>query len=234
MKRVKIFAFPYAMGGASSYAGLKERFTKTEIQIIPLDYPGHEARYLDDLQYSMQDIAMDIYQKISAELDEEYCLLGYSMGGTICYELYQIIKGKGRRLPLHIFLLAADHPGAPPDYTDCENMTSKRVRDIFSEMGSTPDEILQNDDMIELFLPIVEADLVATEKYVPTKKYRLECGVTLFRGTGEKNNEATLAGWNALLCSPCDYHIMDGGHFFMFDSDAVMDKVCGIIKKAIQ
>ncbi len=233
MSVTRIFAFSYAMGSASAYNDLKQKFEGTQIQICPVEYPGHGRRFLEEVLYSIQEIAQDMYAQISASLDGDYCLLGYSMGGTVCYELYQLIKQSGRKLPRHIFLLAADHPGEAPDYTDCENMPVQRVKDIFVEIGGTPDEILQSDEYIELLQPIAKGDLLASEKYVPTRSAVIECGVTLIRGTGEDNSRCR-RGWDEFLASPCDYHELEGSHFFMFNSKEGLDAVCGIISKTLQ
>lgn len=232
MKNIRIFAFPYAMGGASAYYPLKNKFENSGYQICALNYPGHESRFSEEIRYSMQEIAQDMYDQISEYLDEEYCLLGYSMGGTVCYELYQCIKRNHRKSPLHVFLIAADSPDAEPDFINCENMTVQRVRDIFAEMGGTPNEILESDDMLELLLPIVKGDLCASEKYIPTLEYKIDCAVTLVRGT-EEDNTCCRQGWNQYLINPCNYHEVEGGHFFMFDDDEGLCVVSDIIRKSL-
>lgn len=232
MKNIRIFAFPYAMGGANAYHALKSKLEPFGYQVVALNYPGHESRIMEELLGTMQEIAQDMYAQISEHLDEDYCLLGYSMGGIICYELYQLIKKNRRKLPLHVFLLAADDPGAEPDYTNCENMTIQRARGIFTEMGGTPDEILESDDMLELLLPIVKGDLCALERYVPTPNYKIECDVTLIRGKGEDNSRCPQS-WNQYLSKPCDYYEVEGEHFFMFSSDDGLNAVCDRIKLAL-
>lgn len=232
MKKIKIFAFPYAMGSANAYCSLKNKFENTSYEICALNYPGHERRFSEDVLYSMQEIAQDMYDQISEYLNDEYSLLGYSMGGVICYELYQLIKKNHRKLPLHVFLIAADHPDAEPYFTDCENMTLQRVRDIFIQMGGTPPQILDSEDMLELMLPIVKGDLCASEKYIPSHDYKIDCGVTLIRGTGE-DNTLCRQSWNQYLVNPCDYHEVEGGHFFMFEDDKGLCAVCNLIKKVL-
>jgi surfactin synthase thioesterase subunit len=220
------------MGGANAYNPLKNMLEPFGYEVVALNYPGHESRIMEDLLESVQEIARDMYQQISRYLNEDYCLLGYSMGGMVCYELYQHIMKNNRKPPLHIFLLAADDPNADPDFTDCKNMTIQRVRSIFAEMGGTPDEILESDDMMEFLQPVTKADLYAIEKYVPTQNYKIECSVTLIRGTGE-DNERCPWGWNQYLSKPCDYHEVEGEHFFMFSSDEALHAVCNLIKKAL-
>lgn len=233
MKKMKILAFPYAMGGANAYHALKNKLEPFGYEVVSLNYSGHESRVMEELLGSMQEIARDMYDQILKYLDEDYCLLGYSMGGMICYELYQLIMKNNRKMPQHVFLLAADDPEAEPDYKNCENMTLQRVRDIFVEMGGTPDEILESEEMLEFLQPVVKADLCALEKYVPTPDYKIDCGVTLIRGTGEDNARCPW-GWNQYLSKPCDYHEVEGEHFFMFDSDAALHTVCDLIKKALK
>lgn len=102
MKKIKIFAFPYAIGGASAYKDLSNKLSEKGYELCAVNYSGHETRFDEKLIDSIQDIAQDMYNQISKYLDDDYCLLGYSMGGTVCYELFQIIK-KNRRKILCIF-----------------------------------------------------------------------------------------------------------------------------------
>ena len=87
-------------------------------------------------------------------------------------------------------------------------------------------------EMLEFLLPIVKGDMCALERYVPTPDYKVDCDVTLIRGTGEDNTRCPW-GWNQYLSKPCDYYEVEGEHFFMFNSAEALHTVCDLIKKAL-
>lgn len=87
---ITLFAFPYAFGGANIYTKI-EKYLDKEIKLLPINYPGHESEWMRNPCNTIQGIAEDVYRKISENLDEDYALLGYSMGGIVCYELYQLL-----------------------------------------------------------------------------------------------------------------------------------------------
>lgn len=234
MKKVNLYAFSYAFGGGNIYWET-EMFLDNNINMIPLDYPGHESRYSEELLSSIQDMAEEAYNQICNKLNEEYSLLGYSMGGYVCYELYHIIKRNNKKLPTNIFLFATNEPEYKYKYMSGESMSLTQVKEILEEMGATSKEILNNDEVIEMVAPIVRKDISAIENYIPTSYMvgKIECPVTIVRGSKEKN-ENCQTEWNKYFESECEYIVIDGEHFFMFEDDGNHLKECvDIINKKI-
>jgi medium-chain acyl-[acyl-carrier-protein] hydrolase len=219
MKNVNLYAFPYAFGGANIYREL-EKYMDKYINIKSLNYPGHELRITEKFSNSIQEMAKDAYDKICEELDNNYCLLGYSMGGLVCYELYQIIKKNNKKLPMHMFIFASDAPDFKQDYEDEENMSLDQVRDILRDMDGTPDEILNNDELIEMITPIIRSDISNIKNYVPTNHTieKVGCQVTVIRGI-EEDAGTCHSDWNKYFANECEYLTVEGGHFFMFQND---------------
>ena len=220
MNKKMLFAFPYAFGGASIYYKLQDYLHK-DINIVSVNYPGHESRYSERLLSSIQQIAEDAYNQICDKLDNDYSLLGYSMGGYICYELYHVIKRNNKRLPKNIFVFATNEPGYKQEYKNGDEMDLAQIRETLNEYGATSEEVLNNDAMIDIIAPIVRKDTSAIENYIPTghELGKIKCPVTIIRGSNEENTENCQDEWNKYFDSECEYIEVDGGHFFMFEND---------------
>ena len=119
-----------------------------------MNYPGHESRYSERLLSSIQQIAEDAYNQICDKLDNDYSLLGYSMGGYICYELYHVIKRNNKRLPKNIFVFATNEPGYKQEYKNGDEMDLAQIRETLNEYGATSEEVLNNDAMIDIIAPL--------------------------------------------------------------------------------
>ena len=235
MTHVNLYAFPYAFGNSNIYQELS-KYTGKYIKVKPLNYPGHGSRMSDKFANSIQEMASDAYDMIENELDNEYCLLGYSMGGQVCYELYQLIKKNNRKLPIHMFIFASDAPDFKQDIDYKENMTLQHIKKILIDMNGTPNEILKNDEFIEMIAPIVESDSSNIKNYIPTNYAveEIDCPVTIIRGLKEET-ETCESSWNKYFKNKCEYIIVNGGHFFMFENDnKQMHKVVNIINQRIQ
>ena len=58
---MNIFAFPYAFGNSSIYHNLKESLFPN-LDLKPFDYPGHGKRYSEDILYTIEEIADDVFE----------------------------------------------------------------------------------------------------------------------------------------------------------------------------
>ncbi|MFF2291041.1 thioesterase II family protein [Peribacillus butanolivorans] len=219
MNKIKVFAFPYAFGGSNIYQELGKQLDRS-IQMKPLDYAGHGARMFEGFSNSIQEMAQDAYARISNELNDDYCLLGYSMGGYVCYELYQIIKKNNKRLPLHMFMFASKAPDFKKEDENGECMSLEQVRNKLREINGTPEEILNNDELIEMIAPVIRSDISNISNYIPTNYTigKIDCQTTVIRGLKERD-ENCHAEWSKYFNNDFEYLTVNGGHFFMFEND---------------
>jgi medium-chain acyl-[acyl-carrier-protein] hydrolase len=217
---INLFAFPYAFGNSGIYNNLK-KYLRDDINFIPLDYPGHGGRIIEPLLYSIRDIADDLFNKIKKiiESNEKYALFGYSMGGVICYELYQRIKKENLTLPQYLFIFSTAEPEFKYDSENFENYTLTDAREKLKELGGTPSEILKSEEMINYIKPIMCADLIAMRDYINDRNcfYKIECPVIVIRGDKEKTILNCKSGWEKYISGPFEYIITRGKHFFMFE-----------------
>ncbi|OSX93766.1 thioesterase II family protein [Bacillus mycoides] len=217
---ITLFAFPYAFGGANIYTKI-EKYLDKEIKLLPINYPGHESEWMRNPCNTIQGIAEDVYRKISENLDEDYALLGYSMGGIVCYELYQLLHKNNKKLPKYIFLFGANEPDFKQEQQDYENFTTEQIRDKLIKLDGTSIEVLYNDELMEFLKPIITSDLTALANYEPTScsNVKLVCPVVVVRGSEEEDTENCEIGWNKYIENSCEYLVVEGNHFFLFDKD---------------
>lgn len=231
MSRVKVFAFPYAIGNASAYNDYKE-LVKNDFDVIPYEYSGHGSRFLEPCLKTIEDMAMDAYEKIKDEIDGPYIILGYSMGSLVSYELLKIIENKHRNLPLAVFFMASESPGTDPVFTDCENMSLEDVRKLLIGMGGTPKEVLESDEMISLFSGVVKGDYGAIERYKPElTMLSKRSSYYVIRGDKEDYPSEEMMGWEIVCGENCKFIEFSGSHFFLFDDEKNMIKLYELMKK---
>ncbi|MBP1566530.1 MAG: hypothetical protein J6A58_12345 [Oscillospiraceae bacterium] len=69
------------------------------IKLCPLEIAGRGSRFNEKLNYCVSDAVDDLYKNIKIQLDEEYCILGFSMGGILAYELCCKLQKNGCKMP---------------------------------------------------------------------------------------------------------------------------------------
>lgn len=234
---MKIITFPYAFGNSNIYYELTENL-KNSVEFINTDYPGHGKRFCEDLRFTIHDIVYDMFDKLKNVFvsDEKYCFLGYSMGGIVAYELCQRIAKEGLKLPEHIFILGTSALSHKYRNEGFENYDILKTRGILKKYGNTSDEILENDELIEVLMPIVKADLIALRDYEanPENMICIESDITVIRGSEEDNLTECQGEWKKYIKKEYEYMIYPGNHFFLFEGGKkVIEEITDIILNRI-
>ena len=215
-ENMKIYAFPYAFGGANIYNQFKGSLD-SRIKFKSMNYPGHEDRFAEDLLDSITLLAEDAYTQMKPELKEDYYLLGYSMGGYVCVELYHIIMKNGMKPPKGIILLSVDEPMAKTSLDDKDLDNMEVIREILSENGNTDEEVIHDNELMELLAPIIKNDAIADRNY--RKEFDenriILCPVLLIKGEEDANADEDLK-WKKYI-KDLRYEVVKGDHFFLFN-----------------
>lgn len=215
---MRLFAIPYAFGNSCIFYPL-EKEMDIDIELVPVDYSGHFMRHSEPLYYTINDMALDIYNQIADKLCQDYALLGYSMGGFVAYELFNIIKKYDKPLPKHILIFGSNEPDFNFLKADYESFNLLQIKDFLSDFKGTSQEVLENDEMLKILSPIVKSDCIALRDYVPDITKKITVPVTVLRGENEKDRDNCQKGWEKFCSAGLDYEVVTGGHFFMFEEN---------------
>jgi len=232
---MRILAFPYAYGSAGIYCDFKNEINK-HCDFQAFDYPAHGSRLGDAPVYTIKELAEDAYDQIKGMISEPYCLLGYSMGGVVAFELYEKLKKEYKPLPKYIFILGSCEPSHKYKKGDYENYDLEGVKNILRDRNGTSEEILAEDELIELLAPSIKADSIALRDYSCSSDTTVpaDCGVTVIRGSREKNTEHCREEWERYLHRDIDYRVVEGDHFFLFkEGEKMTSEISNIISTAL-
>ncbi len=85
----------------------------------------------------------------------------------------------------------------------------------------------KNEELMEIFLPILRADFRMTETYAYKDELPLECPLTVLGGLADpKVSRDKLIAWDKHTRKEFSAHFFRGGHFFIQDSETeVLDLV---------
>lgn len=220
MTRIKLFCFPYAGGSARFYKSW-QRFFPPEIEVIPIDPPGRGKRFGMPFCTSVEEMVRDIFDQIKDQItDENYALFGHSMGAVVAQEVTYLIKEAGLPYPMHLFLSGRGAPQVP-DEEDEEHMhllPDDEFKRKLIDYGGTPDEVLANEELMNIFLPILRADFRVCDNYQHIDPgYQFPMGITVLTGLEEKVTEEQIQGWQHYTAQKLKVNRFPGGHFFIHD-----------------
>ncbi len=112
-KKIKFICLP---GGGTSSVVFYKWFGMLDPGYRPgfIDLPGRGLRKkeepLTDIDSAAADLLRELQKHLEDGRDEEYVLFAYCMGSIFLWELLKKIRDAGMKMPLHLFLVAADVP----------------------------------------------------------------------------------------------------------------------------
>ena len=227
---MQLLTFPYAFGTDGIYDGLTKELSN-KIKVKNMNYPGHGKRVTENLMYSIEEIAKDAVSSIK-DINEDYALLGYSMGAKVCCEILRQIEENSYPKPKHIFFVASEPPSNAVKMSKADNIDLQEARNILRKMGNTPKEVLESKELMEFFYPIIKADAKALESYY-CPNWPLandEVSVTIINGSGDAARTKEKA-WKQYLSKSANYEFIrfNGSHFFLFENRENLSSVKDVV-----
>lgn len=222
--KIKLFCLPYAGGSKYSLYFLK-KVLPVNIACHFLEYAGRGSRIKEDFAGDMSEVVNDMYRQIASLLEKPYAIYGHSMGAKVAYLLAQRIREEGRPSPLHLFISGTDAPSVP--YKSALKHLLPRDEFITSvqEMGGLPDELLEHEELLEYFEPILRADFKVSETYEYKKTTALQIPLTVMVGDKEDMEEDDILEWQSETEIPIRLYKFSGNHFFIFEHEKEIAKI---------
>lgn len=235
MKKIKLFCLPYAGGSSSIYSRWNKRLGDI-IEVQSIELSGRGRRYNDPLYDSVGQTVDDIYRMIEPDIATapDYAIFGHSLGGLLAYELIHKIKSERKPCPIHAFFSGSKAPNVWVKDEKTYDLPDQEFKQKVFEMGGTPREILESQELLELFLPILRADFKINETYEYAEKTeRIDCGITVISGKKEDVKLHELTEWRKHTEGECKFFVLDGDHFFInTHTDDVLKIVSSILTGA--
>jgi medium-chain acyl-[acyl-carrier-protein] hydrolase len=230
--KIKLYTIPYSGSSATLYLKWKP-LLHSDIELIPLEFPGRGKRFGASLCGSMPELIEDLYQCLEGQLDDcPYAIYGHSLGGLAAYELSLLLMEKGHRLPAHLFLSACNPPHEKYGRAQLHLLPDGPFLEEIIKLGGTPREAQESAELMKLFVPIIKADYKIYETYVGRDEpVRLPVDFTVLQGKSDplmspqKGQE-----WNRYSGRQFNQKVLDGGHFFIHESQ---DEVISAIHNAL-
>lgn len=212
--RLRLFCFPFAGGAASIFRTWGDELP-ADIEVCAVQLPGRESRRQEPLLRSVQQIVDALAKTIGPQLDRPFAFFGHSMGASVAFELARRLERQGDSGPVHVFVSAREAPHFPAKkgrHTMSDELLTRELR----QMGGTPEVVLRDAELMEMFLPIVRADLEVTDTYRYEPGPPLRCPLTALRGTADREiYEAEVEGWREYTSGAFTLHSIAAGHFFV-------------------
>jgi medium-chain acyl-[acyl-carrier-protein] hydrolase len=214
---VRVFCCPFAGGGASWFSEWS-RGLDPLLELVAVQLPGRENRILETPCDSMRAIVTALTNEAPRLLDRPYVIYGHSMGGSIGFELVRALVARGFPPPLHFIASGSPAPHLPRRRPPISQLPDDQFLQEIRKYGGMPEQILDNRELLELYLPMIRADFKVVEQYrsnLPANLARLPVPASIHGGTSDATVEASdLSAWHN-VADVVNLRMHSGGHFFI-------------------
>lgn len=217
LDRIKLFCLPYAGGSAMVYKSWKKHFDE-RIDLRPIELAGRGTRFNEPLYSCAEEAVNDLYNKISGELDKHpFAVYGHSMGTILAYELVRKIAVQTQKEPVHVFFSGRYPPFIEVEDKNVHTLPDKEFIAELKDLGGMSSEVIENKEILELFLPILRSDYKLVETYRHSGSIaKFNCDITVLNGNSDEYVEGKdMHRWKECTIKNCRFCEFDDGHFFI-------------------
>lgn len=212
--KIRLFCFPYAGGGSSIFRTWNQDLPNW-VEVCPVQFPGRENRIQEKPFEKMQELIAATAKALMPYFDLPFAFFGHSMGAWIAYDLACYLRKNNNLLSRHLFVSGRFAPHIP-DPDRLHLLPEKEFKEQLRVYNGTPLAILENDEIMQLIMPLLRADFSVCETYSYTPKEPLECSMSAFSGKDDHMVDIEgLQAWQKHTTSKFRTEIFPGDHFFL-------------------
>lgn len=213
--RLRLFCFPHAGGGASTFR-LWPAAVPESVEIARVQIPGRETRFREPRFTDLGTLAARLVEELGPWDEQPYAFFGHSMGALVAFRLTQEILAAGFPPPVHLFAAGYRAPHSSMDSPIRELPDAEFLKAMDRRYGGIPAALVENQELRELFLPVLRDDMSICESNDDRGKNPVACPITAFGGRDDPwVGSEHLNSWKDQTQATFRLKTYDGGHFFL-------------------
>ena len=226
----RLFCFHYGGGSASAYREWAKDLAD-HVELIAIQLPGRENRFNEPLLNNVSDIVDRLCLHFNGYLDKSFIFFGHSIGALIAFEFVRALRRKGIQPPKHLIVSSTKAPQVPLKRALIHNLPDLKLIEEIRKYKGIPSTILEDKELMAIFLPIIRADFCISETHKYTSEEPLTCPITALGGLSDDTFDSQdLLKWQEQTSASFEYDLLPGDHFFIKSS---YQEVINIVNKIL-
>ena len=229
---LKLICFPYAGGGVNVFTSWS-KYLPENIELIIVQTPGRGSHMTAKPYINMEELIQNLLREVIVHFKKPYILFGHSLGSRVAFALMNEAYKLYNSLPLHFIASGSRSPHKKLITEPIYNLPTDDFIQKLKILNGTPNEVLENRELMNFFLPVLRADFKIADEYIYRGKTKFNCPISVL--TGEYDIGVTLGdakSWGDLFTQKVSVHTIPGDHFFINSHrDIVLKKINAITTK---
>ncbi|AVZ73597.1 hypothetical protein SLUN_16870 [Streptomyces lunaelactis] len=183
LQTLTLVCFPHAGGGLGRYRGWRDDLPDGVELVLP-DLPGREGRLFDEPLPDVASVSQYAIHQLAAEIasSDRLAIAGISYGALVAFDMAARLEASGKKIQA-VFAASQRAPTTRLPPINWRSMDDERLLAELTEIGGLSPDLGAEEEFLELFLPVIRAELHASETYLRPDAYdRLRCPIFLYHG----------------------------------------------------
>lgn len=220
--RMRLFCFHYAGATASIFRSWQNAMPDA-VEVFSVQLPGREYRFGEPLLTDSKRIAAALADELPPLLDKPYVFFGHSMGVLIGFDVVQILRARGLRQPEMLIASGRNSPRVRWRDAGFEKLPDDQFVDAMRDYHGTPEALLAEESLRDLWLPRLRADLTVSAAYDYVEERPLECPIEVLVGDEDSLvSEEGLRAWLSETTGGVRFTYYSGDHFFLHSAEELV------------
>ncbi len=225
----RLFCFHPAGGNALFFHNWAKELHPS-IEPILIQLPRRGSHLGKPLLTRMDPVISYLSKAILEYCNKPYYFFGHSLGALIAFELTHALQKNNKPLPYCLFASGKSPPHLSSNKSTY-HLSDRDFIDAVKQYNGLPPEILNENSLMDLFLPVLRADFEILETYVYQDRAPLFCDLIALGGIDDPIVQPNfIKEWQNYTSKSFNYHLLPGDHFFI---KAKQDNVLNIIYQEI-
>lgn len=217
---IRLFCFPYAGGSSHIFHRWPENIS-SKVEVCAIELPGRGHRFSEPLMTQLTAVVSAVSNAINPYLDRPYIFFGHSLGALLAYEVARSLQQTGQIEPTHLVVSGRNAPHLPVSTPPIHALPETEFIAAIRRYNGTPEAVLANSELLDLFLPVLRADFTVLNTYQYHSMPQLSCPIRVYGGTTDSHTEpASLAAWQQQTSGVFTQKLFPGDHFFLQSQQA--------------
>ncbi len=218
----RLFCFPHAGGGASSFNGWR-KLLSAGIELAAIQLPGREDRQAEAAVTEIGGLIDALLPHIVPLTGLPFLFYGHSLGAIVAFDLARAMRHCQLPMPCALLVSGRRAPQLPLSHEAYGLAPDGAFADYLRLMGATPEAVLQRPHWRDRLFPTIRADLNMSDLYEYASESPLDCPVHCFPGRDDPLvSAAEWRGWAAQTGAGFALTELPGSHFFQAAEQAVI------------
>ncbi len=219
MAPMHVVLCPFAGGSVSAFRSWRD-LGAVGMDVSLAVYPGRDHRMGEDCMESIEELAAQVLQEIeSQEVDPSTLIVaGHSMGAQVAYQVCVLLEAKGTFA--RGLVLSGCHAPHLRGRRPLSHLQDQAFLEQLAAIGGCSPELLNDQTLWPVFMPMLRADFRATESYwhakPPEASGRLQTPSLLVFGSADDEAwRSEVEAWSSWLNDVRDLVSIAGDHFYV-------------------